>query len=326
MQVTQSAKLANVCYDIRGPVLDRGQAHGGRGPPDPQAQHRQPGAVRLRGAGGDPPGRHPATCPPPHGYGDSKGLLSARRAVVQYYQQKGVDGVDVEDVYLGNGVSELIVMALQALLDDGDEVLIPAPDYPLWTAAVDPVPAAGRCTTCATSRPDWLPGPRRHRAPRSPTAPGPWWSSTRTTRPARCTPREVLEGIARARPPARPGGALRRDLRQDPLRRRDAHPDRRPGARPAVPHLQRAVQGVPGGRVPLRLAGRVRARSSTPQSYIEGLDHAGQHAAVPQRADPVRHPDRARRPPEHQRPGPARRPAARAARPGLGAAQRHPRV
>jgi alanine-synthesizing transaminase len=71
-----------------------------------------------------------------HGYGDSKGLLSARRAVVQHYQQKGLDGVDIEDVYLGNGVSELIVMAMQALLDNGDEVLIPAPDYPLWTAAV----------------------------------------------------------------------------------------------------------------------------------------------------------------------------------------------
>jgi alanine-synthesizing transaminase len=71
-----------------------------------------------------------------HGYGDSKGLLTARRAVVQYYQQRGLYGVDIEDVYLGNGVSELIVMAMQALLDNGDEVLIPAPDYPLWTAAV----------------------------------------------------------------------------------------------------------------------------------------------------------------------------------------------
>jgi alanine-synthesizing transaminase len=74
--------------------------------------------------------------PSAHGYGDSKGLLSARRAVVQYYQGRDVTEVDIEDVYLGNGVSELIVMALQGLLDNGDEVLIPMPDYPLWTAAV----------------------------------------------------------------------------------------------------------------------------------------------------------------------------------------------
>src|ERR687889_307213 len=67
---------------------------------------------------------------------DIRGLVSARRAVVQYHQAKGVEGIDVDDVYLGNGVSELIVMALQALLEDGDEVLIPSPDYPLWTAAV----------------------------------------------------------------------------------------------------------------------------------------------------------------------------------------------
>src|SRR5256885_4790347 len=68
------------------------------------------------------------------GYSESKGILPARRAVVQYHQSKGVDGIDVEDVWLGNGVSELITMTLQALLNDGDEVLIPAPDYPLWTA------------------------------------------------------------------------------------------------------------------------------------------------------------------------------------------------
>jgi alanine-synthesizing transaminase len=74
--------------------------------------------------------------PVAHGYSDSKGILSARRAIVQHYEQHGFTDLDVEDVYLGNGVSELIVMALQALLNDGDEVLIPAPDYPLWTAAV----------------------------------------------------------------------------------------------------------------------------------------------------------------------------------------------
>jgi alanine-synthesizing transaminase len=135
MQVTQSAKLANVCYDIRGPVLHQAkqmEAEGQHilklniGNPAPfgfeaPEEILQDVILNLQSA---------------HGYGDSKGLLSARRAVVQHYQQKGLDGVDIEDVYLGNGVSELIVMAMQALLDNGDEVLIPAPDYPLWTAAV----------------------------------------------------------------------------------------------------------------------------------------------------------------------------------------------
>jgi len=70
------------------------------------------------------------------GYSDSKGLFSARKAIMQECQQLGIDGVDIDDIYLGNGVSELIVMAMQALLNNGDEVLVPAPDYPLWTAAV----------------------------------------------------------------------------------------------------------------------------------------------------------------------------------------------
>ncbi len=134
MQVSQSSKLANVCYDIRGPVLQeakRLEAEGHQvlklniGNPAPfgfaaPEEMLQDVILNLSNA---------------HGYGDSKGLLTARRAVVQYYQTKDVNGVDVEDVYLGNGVSELIVMALQALLDNGDEVLIPSPDYPLWTAA-----------------------------------------------------------------------------------------------------------------------------------------------------------------------------------------------
>jgi alanine-synthesizing transaminase len=135
MQVNQSAKLANVCYDIRGPVLHQAKQMEAEGHHILKLNIGNPAPF-----GFDAPEEilqdvilnlHTA-----HGYGDSKGLLSARRAVVQYYQQRGLHGVDIEDVYLGNGVSELIVMAMQALLDDGDEVLIPAPDYPLWTAAV----------------------------------------------------------------------------------------------------------------------------------------------------------------------------------------------
>ena len=134
MQVDQSSKLAGVCYDIRGPVLEHARRLEEQG-------HR---VLKLNTGNPAPFGfsapeellvdmvRH---LPAAQGYGDAKGLQSARHAVVQYHAGKGIDGLDVEDVYLGNGVSELIVMSLQALLDDGDEVLIPAPDYPLWTAA-----------------------------------------------------------------------------------------------------------------------------------------------------------------------------------------------
>ncbi|MFC6887140.1 MULTISPECIES: pyridoxal phosphate-dependent aminotransferase [Actinomadura] len=135
MQVNQSFKLTNVCYDIRGPVLKRAkqlEAEGQRilklhiGNPAPFGFEAPPELLQdmIR------------NLPDAHGYSDSKGLLSARRAIVQRYEAQGVTGLDVEDVYLGNGVSELIVMTLQALLNNGDQVLIPAPDYPLWTASV----------------------------------------------------------------------------------------------------------------------------------------------------------------------------------------------
>jgi alanine-synthesizing transaminase len=135
MEVTQSAKLAGVCYDIRGPVLSEAKRM------EAQGQH----ILKLNIGNPAPFGFEAPeemlqdiirNLPTAHGYGDSKGLPSARRAVVQYYQSKNVSDVDIEDVWLGNGVSELIVMSLQALLNNGDEVLVPAPDYPLWTAAV----------------------------------------------------------------------------------------------------------------------------------------------------------------------------------------------
>ncbi|WP_369205301.1 pyridoxal phosphate-dependent aminotransferase [Streptomyces sp. PU-14G] len=134
MQVIQSTKLANVCYEIRGPVLE-------------EAQRLEAAGNQILKLNTGNPAAFGFDCPPEiledmlrnvgtaHGYGDAKGLLAARRAVMQHYQKQGVE-VSVEDVYLGNGVSELIQMAMQALLDDGDEVLVPAPDYPLWTASV----------------------------------------------------------------------------------------------------------------------------------------------------------------------------------------------
>jgi alanine-synthesizing transaminase len=135
MQISQSDKLANVCYDIRGPVLKRAMQLEAAG------QH----ILKLHVGNPAPFGFEAPheilqdvirNLPEAHGYSDSKGILAARRAVVQHYEQQGFAGLDVEDVFLGNGVSELIVMAMQALLNYGDEVLIPAPDYPLWTASV----------------------------------------------------------------------------------------------------------------------------------------------------------------------------------------------
>ena len=133
-EVTQSRKLADVCYDIRGPVLEEAKRLEDEG-------HR---ILKLNIGNPAPFGFEApdeilvdiiAQLPSAQGYSDSKGIVSARRAVTQYYRLKGVGGVGTEDVYLGNGVSELIVMAVQAMLDTGDEVLVPAPDYPLWTAA-----------------------------------------------------------------------------------------------------------------------------------------------------------------------------------------------
>jgi alanine-synthesizing transaminase len=133
MDLRQSDKLQHVAYDVRGPLLDeaaRMEAEGQRvlklniGNPAPFGfdapdEILQAVTRNLISA---------------QGYSESKGLYSARTAVEQYYQLCGIDGVTVDDIYLGNGVSELIAMTLQALLNNGDEVLIPSPDYPLWTA------------------------------------------------------------------------------------------------------------------------------------------------------------------------------------------------
>jgi alanine-synthesizing transaminase len=133
--IAKSSKLANVCYDIRGPVLEKARqmeeeghkiiklnigniAAFGLMPPDEIVQDM------IR------------NLPDAAGYTDSKGLFAPRKSVVHHTQEKGIAGVTVDDVYLGNGASELIAMSMNALLDDGDEVLIPSPDYPLYTAVV----------------------------------------------------------------------------------------------------------------------------------------------------------------------------------------------
>ncbi|HBZ63165.1 MAG TPA: aminotransferase, partial [Lachnospiraceae bacterium] len=132
----KSDKLHGVCYDVRGPVLDeakemerRGETvlHLNIGNPAPFG-FRAPQIVldSMEAALADPMSQ---------GYSDSKGLLEAREEILQYHMEKGLPGLSLDHIYIGNGVSEMISLSLQALLNNGDEILIPAPDYPLWTAA-----------------------------------------------------------------------------------------------------------------------------------------------------------------------------------------------
>jgi alanine-synthesizing transaminase len=132
--VQKSAKLANVLYDIRGPIMDAAR----------QMEEEGHKIIRLNIGnlavfGFDAPEEIQQdmirNLPNSAGYSDSKGIFAARKAVMHYTQQQGIKGVTLDDIYLGNGASELIAMATNALLDDGDELLLPAPDYPLWTAS-----------------------------------------------------------------------------------------------------------------------------------------------------------------------------------------------
>jgi alanine-synthesizing transaminase len=133
--IRKSSKLANVCYDIRGPVLARAKQMEEEG-------HRiiKLNIGNLAPFGLDAPDEVRQdvimNMPNASGYSDSKGLFAARKAIMHYTQDKKINGVTLEDIYIGNGASELIVMAMQGLLDNGDEVLLPTPDYPLYTAAV----------------------------------------------------------------------------------------------------------------------------------------------------------------------------------------------
>ncbi len=153
--VTKSAKLNNVCYDIRGPVLERAKQMEEEG-------HKiiKLNIGNLASFGFDAPEEIQQdmilNLPNAAGYTDSKGIFSARKAVMHYTQQKHIKGVTIEDIYIGNGASELIVMAMNALLNNGDEVLVPAPDYPLWTAAVSLSGGTPRHYLCDEGT-GWLP-------------------------------------------------------------------------------------------------------------------------------------------------------------------------
>ena len=135
--IAKSQKLANVCYDIRGPVLREAKRLEEEGHRVLKLNTGNPAAFGFE-APEEIIQDMIRNLPNSQGYCDSKGLFSARKAIMQYCQQKEFpDSVTIEDIIVGNGVSELVVMAMQALLNNGDEMLIPAPDYPLWTAAVN---------------------------------------------------------------------------------------------------------------------------------------------------------------------------------------------
>lgn len=132
--IHKSAKLANVLYDVRGPIVDVAKQMEDEG-----QKIIKLNIGNLAPFGFDAPEEIQQdmirNLPNSSGYSDSKGIFSARKAVMHYTQQQAIAGVTLDDIYLGNGASELINMATNALLDNGDELLVPSPDYPLWTAA-----------------------------------------------------------------------------------------------------------------------------------------------------------------------------------------------
>jgi len=151
----KSTKLSNVCYDIRGPVMERAK----------QMEEEGQRIIKLNIGNLAPFGFEAPeeiqqdvilNLPNSSGYSDSKGLFAARKAIMHYCQSKKISGVGLEDIYMGNGASELIVMAMQGLLNTGDEVLIPTPDYPLWTAAVTLAGGTPRHYICDEQN-EWMP-------------------------------------------------------------------------------------------------------------------------------------------------------------------------
>jgi alanine-synthesizing transaminase len=153
--VAKSAKLANVCYDIRGPVLERAK----------QMEEEGQRIIKLntgnpKAFGFDAPEEITQdmirNMSEAAAYVDSKGIFPARKAIMHYTQEKKIADVSIDDIYIGNGVSELIMIAMQALLNNGDEVLVPAPDYPLWTAAVN-LAGGHACHYLCDEANGWLP-------------------------------------------------------------------------------------------------------------------------------------------------------------------------
>ncbi|MDR2876230.1 MAG: pyridoxal phosphate-dependent aminotransferase [Methylobacillus sp.] len=190
--ILKSSKLHNVCYDIRGPVLQRAR----------EMEDEGQRIIKLNIGNPAPFGFEAPeeivqdvihNLPDASGYSDSKGLFAARRAIVHYTQQKNIKGVTTDDVIVGNGVSELIVIAMNALLNNGDEILVPAPDYPLWTAAVSLSGGTPRHYLC-DEQSGWMPDLADIRSKITPATRGIVIINPNNPTGA-LYPREILEGI-----------------------------------------------------------------------------------------------------------------------------------
>ena len=138
----KSTKLDNVCYDIRGPVMDEANKMIAQGEKIIKLNIGNPAPFGFEAPEAiiDKMSENLTLT---EGYSDSKGLFSAREAILSYCKKKNMPNVTINDIYTGNGVSELITLSMQGLLNNGDEVLVPSPDYPLWTASV--TLAGGNC-------------------------------------------------------------------------------------------------------------------------------------------------------------------------------------
>jgi alanine-synthesizing transaminase len=302
--ISKSAKLANVCYDIRGPVMARARQMEEEG-------HR---IIKLNIGNPAPFGFEAPeeilqdvihNLPNASGYSDSKGLFAARKAIMHYTQAKGIKNVQMEDIYVGNGVSELIVMAMQALLNNGDEVLVPAPDYPLWTAAVALAGGTPRHYICDEGA-GWLPDLDDIRARITPNT-----RAIVIINPNNPTgavyPDEILQGIIQI---AREHQLI---IYADEIYDKVLYD--------GVQHT--SIASLADDVLFITFNGL--SKNYRAAGYRAGWLVVSGDASVRQRASAVRHPDRPRRLSEHQRPGGARWAAFTPARPGVGDGDADPR-
>ena len=257
--IKKSKKLNNVLYDIRGPIVDRAK--------EMEAQGQQ--LIKLNiGNLASFDFQVPEeiqrdmilNLPNSAGYSDSKGIFAARKAVMHYTQELGIRGVTLDDIYLGNGASDLISLATNALLDEGDELLIPMPDYPLWTATTSLSGGTPVHYLCDEEN-GWQPDLDDIRAKITPRTRGIVIINPNNPTGA-VYPKETLLKLGCTR--KRSCDSCRRGLRQDPLRGCEAHRHREPLHRRPHDHVQFALQGLPRLRLPCGLD-----------------DHLGQQAARP---------------------------------------------
>lgn len=188
----KSSKLDNVRYEIRGPVMDEANRMIAQGMEIIKLNIGNPAPFGLK-APDEVISDMMSNLADTEGYSDSKGLFSARKAIMQYCQLKGIPNVGIQDIYTGNGVSELIQMCMQALLENGDEILVPAPDYPLWTGSV--ILSGGKAVhyTC-DEQADWYPDLDDMRSKITPRTKGIVVINPNNPTGA-LYPKEILEGI-----------------------------------------------------------------------------------------------------------------------------------